>query len=168
MAGASWAGGAYTPTDAAHKFQVLHPRCEEVGRPYGSILRSTLFSPLILAETPAAIQAKLDQFPKTLLASRPDGVWWGVEAWHCLLAQGDTYGGDASVPLVFVHLLREPLFGQFSYTDFLFQLWANPDSACSMVGFTHMQAMKHASMGVCNKALRSSFVFRVGASSGAI
>jgi alkanesulfonate monooxygenase SsuD/methylene tetrahydromethanopterin reductase-like flavin-dependent oxidoreductase (luciferase family) len=69
MAGASWAGGAYTPTDAGHKFQVLQRRCEEAGRPYGSILRSTLFSPLILAETPAAIQAKLDQFPKTLLPS---------------------------------------------------------------------------------------------------
>jgi len=74
MAGASWAGGAYTPTDAGHKFQVLQRRCEEAGRPYGSILRSTVFSPLILAETPAAIQAKLDQFPKTLLASMEQTV----------------------------------------------------------------------------------------------
>jgi hypothetical protein len=47
----------------------------------------------------------------SLHASRQDRAWWGVEAWHCLLAQGDSYGIDASVPLVFVHLLREPLFG---------------------------------------------------------
>src|SRR5256886_8404542 len=66
--------GVYTPTDVGHKFQVLQRRCEEAGRPYGSILRSTLFSPLILAETPAAIQAKLDQFPKTLLASMEQTV----------------------------------------------------------------------------------------------
>ena len=69
IAAASWAGGAYAPEEAGHKFQVLQRRCEEAGRPYASILRSTLFSPLILAETPAAIQAKLDRFPKTLLAS---------------------------------------------------------------------------------------------------
>jgi hypothetical protein len=31
-----------------------------------------------------------------------------------------------------------------------------------------MQAIKNASMFVCTKAMRSSFVFRVGASSGAI
>jgi alkanesulfonate monooxygenase SsuD/methylene tetrahydromethanopterin reductase-like flavin-dependent oxidoreductase (luciferase family) len=52
----------------------LQRRCEEAGHPYGSILRSTLFSPLILAETPAAIQAKLDQFPKALLASMEQTV----------------------------------------------------------------------------------------------
>ncbi len=68
LAAASWAGGAYTTDDASHKFQVLQRHCKEAGRPYGSILRSTMFSPLILAETPAGIQAKLDQFPKALLA----------------------------------------------------------------------------------------------------
>jgi len=68
MAGASWAGGAYTPADAAHKFQVLQRRCEEVGRSYSSILRATQFSPLILAETEALVQAKLDRFPKDALA----------------------------------------------------------------------------------------------------
>jgi alkanesulfonate monooxygenase SsuD/methylene tetrahydromethanopterin reductase-like flavin-dependent oxidoreductase (luciferase family) len=68
MAGASWAGGAYTLADAHHKFQVLQRRCEEAGRPYSSILRSTMFVPLILAETEALVQAKLDRFPKALLA----------------------------------------------------------------------------------------------------
>ena len=75
MAAVSWAGGAYTLADAAHKFQVLQRRCEEAGRPYGSILRSTLFSPLILAETPAAIQAKLDQLQNKTSspATKPSG-----------------------------------------------------------------------------------------------
>jgi hypothetical protein len=67
MAAASWAGGAYTPAEAGHKFQVLQRRCEEASHPYGSILRST-FSLLILAETPAGVQAKLDRFPKEALA----------------------------------------------------------------------------------------------------
>jgi alkanesulfonate monooxygenase SsuD/methylene tetrahydromethanopterin reductase-like flavin-dependent oxidoreductase (luciferase family) len=68
MAAASWAGGAYTPVDASRKFQVLQRRCEETGRPYGSILRATHLSPLILAETEAGVKAKLDRFPKPLLA----------------------------------------------------------------------------------------------------
>ena len=68
MAAARWAGGAYTPADANHKFQVLQRRCEEAGRPYSSILRATLLSPLLLAETEAGVQAKLDRFPKALLA----------------------------------------------------------------------------------------------------
>ncbi|HEX6108337.1 MAG TPA: LLM class flavin-dependent oxidoreductase, partial [Ktedonobacteraceae bacterium] len=67
MAAASWAGGAYTPADASHKFQVLQRRCEEAGRPYESILRTTHVSPLILAETPAGVQAKLGRFPKAVL-----------------------------------------------------------------------------------------------------
>ncbi len=68
MSAASWAGGAYTPGDASHKFKVLQRRCEEAGRPYGSILRTTHLSPLMLAETPAGVQAKLDRFPKAVLA----------------------------------------------------------------------------------------------------
>jgi alkanesulfonate monooxygenase SsuD/methylene tetrahydromethanopterin reductase-like flavin-dependent oxidoreductase (luciferase family) len=68
MAAARWAGGAYTPVDASHKFQVLQRRCEEAGRPYSSILRATHLSPLILAETQASVQAKLDHFPKPILA----------------------------------------------------------------------------------------------------
>jgi alkanesulfonate monooxygenase SsuD/methylene tetrahydromethanopterin reductase-like flavin-dependent oxidoreductase (luciferase family) len=68
MAAASWAGGAYTPVDASHKFQVLQRRCEEVGRHYSSILRATHLSPLILAGTEAGVQAKLDRFPRAVLA----------------------------------------------------------------------------------------------------
>ena len=68
ISAASWAGGAYTSADAIHKFQVLQQHCEEAGRPYQSILRATTISPLILAETEARVQAKLDRFPKSLLA----------------------------------------------------------------------------------------------------
>lgn len=68
MAAAKWAGGAYTAASAHHKFQVLQRRCEEAGRPYSSILRATLLSPLLLAETEALVQAKLDRFPKEALA----------------------------------------------------------------------------------------------------
>jgi alkanesulfonate monooxygenase SsuD/methylene tetrahydromethanopterin reductase-like flavin-dependent oxidoreductase (luciferase family) len=67
MSAASWAGGAYTPEDAGHKFQVLQRRCAEAGRPYESILRTTHLT-LILAETQAGVQAKPDRFPKALLA----------------------------------------------------------------------------------------------------
>ena len=88
MAAASWAGGAYTPVDASHKFQVLQRHCEEAGRPYGSILRATHFSPLILAETEAGVQAKLDRFPKpiqafleqTVLASTPGDAIKQIQA----------------------------------------------------------------------------------------
>lgn len=59
MAAASWAGGTYTPADASRKFQVLQRRCEEAGRPYRSILRSTQFGPLILAETPGGVPLSL-------------------------------------------------------------------------------------------------------------
>ena len=74
MAAASWAGGAYTAASASHKFQVLQRHCEEAGRLYSSILRATHFSPLILAETEAGVQAKLDRLPKPLLAFQEQTV----------------------------------------------------------------------------------------------
>jgi hypothetical protein len=46
----------------------LQRRCEEAGRPYDSILHATHLSLLILAETPAGVQAKLDRVPKAMLA----------------------------------------------------------------------------------------------------
>jgi alkanesulfonate monooxygenase SsuD/methylene tetrahydromethanopterin reductase-like flavin-dependent oxidoreductase (luciferase family) len=67
LSAASWAGGAYTPADASRKFEVLQRHCEEAGRPYNSILRTTHFIP-ILADTEAQAQAKLEQYPKQMLA----------------------------------------------------------------------------------------------------
>jgi len=63
-----WAGGAYTTDDVQRKLGVLRQHCTEQGRPYDSILRSTLFVPTILGETAAARQAKLDRLPPQLLA----------------------------------------------------------------------------------------------------
>ncbi|MBV9356085.1 MAG: LLM class flavin-dependent oxidoreductase [Chloroflexi bacterium] len=68
LGAAGWAGGAYTPADVQQKLAVLRQHCTEQGRPYASILRSTLFVPTILAETAAARQAKLDRLPAQLLA----------------------------------------------------------------------------------------------------
>jgi alkanesulfonate monooxygenase SsuD/methylene tetrahydromethanopterin reductase-like flavin-dependent oxidoreductase (luciferase family) len=68
MAAVGWAGGVYTAEDAAHKFQVLQQRCLEAGRPYTSILRVTQVSPVMLAETEADAQAKLERFPRYLLS----------------------------------------------------------------------------------------------------
>src|SRR5258708_15257164 len=41
MAAASWAGGAFTPEDVRAKFEVLRQRCDEAGRSYDAILRTT-------------------------------------------------------------------------------------------------------------------------------
>lgn len=62
LGAASWAGGAFTPDDARQKFDILHRHCAEAGRPYESVLRTALLS-LVLAESPAAAQAKLDAWP---------------------------------------------------------------------------------------------------------
>jgi len=57
-----------------------------------------------------------------------------VEVWHRLLAQGDSYGVDASVPLVFVHLLREPFLGNFPIPTFCSNHGQTPSSRlCSCV-----------------------------------
>jgi alkanesulfonate monooxygenase SsuD/methylene tetrahydromethanopterin reductase-like flavin-dependent oxidoreductase (luciferase family) len=60
LAAVAWAGGVYTTADARHKFAVLHSHCEEVGRPCDSVLRTAPFVPTILAETPAACQARVN------------------------------------------------------------------------------------------------------------
>ena len=59
LGAASWAGGAFTPDDARRKFDVLRRHCQEAGRPYESVLRTAVLG-LVLAESPAAAQAKLD------------------------------------------------------------------------------------------------------------
>ena len=63
----SWAGGAFGPDDARRKFDVLRQRCEEAGRPYDSVLRTGLLA-MFLADSPAALQAKMAQIPPFILA----------------------------------------------------------------------------------------------------
>ena len=52
------AGTARTTEDVARKYAVLKDHCDALGRPYESILRTHMTLFLILAETPAAVEAK--------------------------------------------------------------------------------------------------------------
>lgn len=66
LGAASWAGGVFTADDAHRKFDALRARCAEAGRPYETVLRTALIR-LILADTPAATEAKVAQIPPPLL-----------------------------------------------------------------------------------------------------
>jgi alkanesulfonate monooxygenase SsuD/methylene tetrahydromethanopterin reductase-like flavin-dependent oxidoreductase (luciferase family) len=53
-----WSGSAYNVTDVKRKYDALRRHCDEVGRPYDSILR-THYSPLLtLAEDDASLERK--------------------------------------------------------------------------------------------------------------
>src|SRR5712691_5720907 len=58
---ADWGGAASSPDDVRRKYALLHEHCAAVGRPFDSILRSFEFVPVVLADTPAALEAKLAQ-----------------------------------------------------------------------------------------------------------
>lgn len=62
LGAASWAGGAFTPEDARHKFDVLRAHCAEAGRPYEAVLRTTQLR-LFLAESREAAAKKAAQAP---------------------------------------------------------------------------------------------------------
>src|SRR5205823_126797 len=55
--------GASTPAALAAKYAVLRRHCQAVGRAYDSVLRTYFSAPIVLAETPAAVAAKLDAMP---------------------------------------------------------------------------------------------------------
>jgi len=61
-------GRAVTMTDVARKFAKLREYCDELGRPYQSVLRSQFTMPLILAETREALDGKLAGMPQDTLA----------------------------------------------------------------------------------------------------
>jgi alkanesulfonate monooxygenase SsuD/methylene tetrahydromethanopterin reductase-like flavin-dependent oxidoreductase (luciferase family) len=63
----AWAGSAFSLADVRRKYAVLASYCAELARPPESILRSHLSLPLVLAETPAAVVAKLDRLPAHVL-----------------------------------------------------------------------------------------------------
>jgi alkanesulfonate monooxygenase SsuD/methylene tetrahydromethanopterin reductase-like flavin-dependent oxidoreductase (luciferase family) len=56
------------PTAAAveHKYNVLRQHCAAVGRPFGSVLRTYQFVPVLLADTTAALEAKREMVPAFL------------------------------------------------------------------------------------------------------
>jgi alkanesulfonate monooxygenase SsuD/methylene tetrahydromethanopterin reductase-like flavin-dependent oxidoreductase (luciferase family) len=65
---ADWGGGASTPDDVRRKYALLREHCAALGRPFDSILRTFEFVPVILADTPAALEAKRAQVPPQLMA----------------------------------------------------------------------------------------------------
>jgi alkanesulfonate monooxygenase SsuD/methylene tetrahydromethanopterin reductase-like flavin-dependent oxidoreductase (luciferase family) len=66
---ASWAGGAFTPEDAERKFEVLKQRCDETGRPFDAILRTTQVG-FILADSEVEAAAIRDAAMKDPVRSR--------------------------------------------------------------------------------------------------
>jgi alkanesulfonate monooxygenase SsuD/methylene tetrahydromethanopterin reductase-like flavin-dependent oxidoreductase (luciferase family) len=61
-------GHAFTDADVARKFDKLRDYCDEIGRPFASILRSQFTMPLILAETRPALARKMAAMPQDTLA----------------------------------------------------------------------------------------------------
>jgi alkanesulfonate monooxygenase SsuD/methylene tetrahydromethanopterin reductase-like flavin-dependent oxidoreductase (luciferase family) len=57
------AGSAYGAEDVQRKLAVLRGHCETLGRPYAAILRTQVVVPIVLAETPSALAAKLAAIP---------------------------------------------------------------------------------------------------------
>ncbi len=118
-----WAGGAYTLADVQRKLDVLRQHCAEQGRPYESVLRTTLFAPTILAETAAGRQAKLDRLPKQLLGffeqaglvASPEEA---IERLKGLAAAGFTYfipnvmGNDTDTLELLAHRVIPAVIGQ--------------------------------------------------------
>lgn len=63
----AWAGSAFGLEDVQRKYAALGRHCAALGRPFETIIRSHLALPLVLAETPAAVAAKLERLPTHLL-----------------------------------------------------------------------------------------------------
>ena len=61
-------GGAFSAADVARKFAVLDGYLDEAGRPPEAVLRTQFTMPLVLAETPARLKAKLAAMPQDVLA----------------------------------------------------------------------------------------------------
>jgi alkanesulfonate monooxygenase SsuD/methylene tetrahydromethanopterin reductase-like flavin-dependent oxidoreductase (luciferase family) len=90
------AGAAYGVDEVRQKLAVLRDHCVRIGRPYKAVLRTQVMVPVVLAETSAALQAKLDAIPERVrhgyasstLACRPDEA---VAQYRDLMQAGLTY-----------------------------------------------------------------------------
>jgi alkanesulfonate monooxygenase SsuD/methylene tetrahydromethanopterin reductase-like flavin-dependent oxidoreductase (luciferase family) len=71
-------GTAITDADMTRKFEVLRDWCIEYGRPYESVLRTHFTMPLILAESRAALEAKLATMPQDTLIWAADALFAGT------------------------------------------------------------------------------------------
>ena len=82
MGAHDWIGGAITSGDIQRKFGKLREYCDEVGRPYDSVLRSHFTMPLVLARTPEAVQEKMaaltDRYGEEKMAWCGDALFAGT------------------------------------------------------------------------------------------
>jgi hypothetical protein len=89
-------GGAYGVEEVRSKLAALREHCERLGRPYEGVLRTQVAVPVVLAETPAALEAKLQAIPESVrrghasstLACGPDEA---VDYYRELASAGLTY-----------------------------------------------------------------------------
>ena len=61
----AYTGGAHSVTDVRRKLNLLDRHCDALSRPPESLLRSHITYPLILGETRARVQARIDAIPST-------------------------------------------------------------------------------------------------------
>jgi alkanesulfonate monooxygenase SsuD/methylene tetrahydromethanopterin reductase-like flavin-dependent oxidoreductase (luciferase family) len=71
------AGGVRTAADVQHKLKVLRHHCEQLGRPFDTILRTHLTGWLILAEDEVCLQAKVQAYFPDGIDQRFSGPWRG-------------------------------------------------------------------------------------------
>lgn len=115
------AGSAFGAEDVRRKLAALRGHCAELGRPYEAILRTQVAVPVVLAESQAALERKLEAIPERVrrgyasstLAGRPEDA---VAYYRDLAEAGlnyfvaGVYGNDVET----VRLLAErvvPAFG---------------------------------------------------------
>jgi alkanesulfonate monooxygenase SsuD/methylene tetrahydromethanopterin reductase-like flavin-dependent oxidoreductase (luciferase family) len=78
MGAHDWIGSAVTSGDIERKFGKLREYCDEIGRPFESVLRSHFTMPLIMAETEAELDEKLNTLPKATLDWCGDALFAGT------------------------------------------------------------------------------------------
>jgi alkanesulfonate monooxygenase SsuD/methylene tetrahydromethanopterin reductase-like flavin-dependent oxidoreductase (luciferase family) len=68
-------GGLLSPEAVANKLAVLRSHCEDLGRPFESVLRTYTTGWTILASDEAALQAKLAHYFPEGIEQRYQGAW---------------------------------------------------------------------------------------------
>lgn len=97
-----------------HKYAVLREHCATLGRPYGSVLRTYQFVPTLLADSPAALEAKRDVVPPFLRAMDPQSTGGlvgtpeqAVDRLQALVSAGRQYFILSVLDFETLHLLAE-------------------------------------------------------------
>jgi alkanesulfonate monooxygenase SsuD/methylene tetrahydromethanopterin reductase-like flavin-dependent oxidoreductase (luciferase family) len=82
--------------DVARKLAALRRHCDAIDRPFDTVVRSYLASPLLLADSAVAVQAKVDALPRSYAAGFGQGILAGTPAevipfFQGLIATGVNY-----------------------------------------------------------------------------